>query len=399
MIDNYIRINPLIVVMVKTFKFKLYRNERKQRKLLELVFIANDIFNHCIALSKRHKKLYGSFVYKNQMQKHLAKIIKRYKPEWKVLGSQAVQNITERIQLGVEKAARGENKRYPTFRKKRNAKSFLYKGSVGYKIEGNRITINSIKTTIGFHQSRPIEGKVKTVTIKRDALGDFFVFLSCDVSGASRPVKKSKPMTGKSAGFDFGLRTFLTSSHDSDDEINPEFLKRELKKVQKADRKLSRKLKGSSNRRKARENKARVHKRINGLRENYHWELANKLLDRYDSLYFEDLNIRGMQKLWGRKVSDLGFYAFMLKLKHLAKVHGKKVHLVDRYYPSSKTCSCCGKIKKDLHLKERFWKCGSCSTFHDRDKNAAINIHIEGTSSILREPVRPASKNAGKARL
>jgi putative transposase len=377
--------------MRKAYKFKLYNDKRKQKKLRELVFIGNQIYNHCIALHKRHYRLYGGFLQKKRIQKHIAKLINRNKPEWKILGSQAIQNIAERIDFGYIKFFKKENKRPPTFRKQRKAKSFLYKGSVGYKIEGNRLTINSIKTTIGFHLSRPIEGKIKTITIKRDRLGEFYIFISCDMEGISDS-RKRKAMTGKTAGFDFGLKTFLTSS-DSEEFISPEFFKRELKEIKKANRNLSRKVKGSNNRRKAGMHLARVHKRVANLREQYHWGLANQLLEAYDLLCFEDLNLRGMKALWGRKVSDLGFGMFMLKLKYLAKVHGKQISLVDRFYASSKTCSSCNHVNTSLSLRERVWQCPSCGEVHERDKNAAINIHIEGASSIKRDPVSPAVKS------
>ena len=132
-----------------------------------------------------------------------------------------------------------------------------------------------------------------------------------------------------------------------------------------------------------------MYRDISNKREAYHWNLANDLLKKYDVLFFEDLHIKAMQMMWGRKVSDIGFYSFMLKIKHLAKVHDKDVILIDRYYPSSKTCSKCGNVKKKLELKERIYNCDKCKISIDRDLNAAINIKEVGVSTFVRETIIP----------
>ena len=123
-------------------------------------------------------------------------------------------------------------------------------------------------------------------------------------------------------------------------------------------------------------------------RKNYFFHLAKDLVKRYDYLFLEDLNIKAMQKLWGKKISDLAFYSFVKILEHMANKHGKKVYQIDRFYPSSKTCSNCQKINHNLELKDRFWTCPHCLKTLNRDVNAAINILREGASSLSLDIVR-----------
>ena len=125
-------------------------------------------------------------------------------------------------------------------------------------------------------------------------------------------------------------------------------------------------------------------------RETYHWQLANELCKKYDVLCFEMLNLQGMKKLWGRKVSDLGFADFLQKLQWVAQKHGKVVQFIDKWYPSSKTCNACGTVNKTLHLRDRVFNC-KCGWTCDRDYNAALNIHKVGETTFAGETVRRLS--------
>lgn len=125
-------------------------------------------------------------------------------------------------------------------------------------------------------------------------------------------------------------------------------------------------------------------------RRDWFFKLAHDLTDKYDQLFFEDLSMKGMQSLWGRKIGDLARSEFMSILTYVASTKGKVVHLISRFYPSSKTCSDCGYVYKELKLSERRWACQGCGVIHDRDLNAALNIHREGASSLRVGTVRPA---------
>ncbi len=179
--------------------------------------------------------------------------------------------------------------------------------------------------------------------------------------------------TGNSAGFDFGLKRYLTG-HNGHDIESPEFFKHSVNTIKRANRAYSRKRKGSNNRERARLDFARQHRKIERQRADFHWKLAHQLTDEYDEICLEDLNLQGMKSLWGRKVSDLGFAEFVKKLVYIASKKGVKITFINKWYPSSKTCSACDAVNDALNLRDRTWQCADCGTTHDRDRNAAINI-------------------------
>ena len=312
---------------MKTFCFKLYHSEHNY-KLIRQINAAGLIYNHCIALHKRYYRLYGKYLNKNKLQKHLVKL--------------------------------------------KGHKRFAY---IWY----------------GYFKSRNIEGKVKTVTIKRDAVGDIYVYLCCDVR-----LEPVEARTGKSVGFDFGLKKFLTAS-DGHDIKSPYFFMLNAKRIKIKSRNLSRKQEGSNNRKRARLELARAYRKLVNQRRDFHFKTANRLCKEYALICLETLNIKGMARLWGRKVHSLGFSEFVEILKYEAIKVGTRISFIDRFYPSSQLCSVCGYKNPEVkNLKIREWDCPSCGTHHDRDKNAAINILMAGASAIGVEPVRP--EQSGKVR-
>ena len=253
-------------------------------------------------------------------------------------------------------------------------KSFTFKQS-GYKfLSENKVKIG--KRVYKFWKSRNTQGSVKTVTIKRNPLGELFIFVVTDYVD-----KKSTFMTGNSAGFDFGLRTFLTCSNRSEIQ-SPLFLKQSLKKLQVASRNYSRKKKRSNNREKARKHLVRVHKKVVNRRTDWFWKLAHQLTDQFDYLFFETLKINAMQQLWGRKISDLAFSEFLKILEFVASKKDKVVSYIDRWTPSSKTCNNCNHVLDRLSLDIRNWICPSCFSNNRRDFNASCVIHRVGASTL-----------------
>lgn len=143
--------------------------------------------------------------------------------------------------------------------------------------------------------------------------------------------------------------------------------------------KLFPKKKGSNNRQRAKLALARLHKKINNQRKEFHWKTAQRIVGEYSLICIEDLNVKAIQRRFGKKISDLGFAEFVNKLKYIAERTGSKVIEINRFYPSSQLCSACGcrnKETKNLNIRE--WICPSCGVVHQRDKNAAINILREG---------------------
>jgi len=311
---------------------------------------------------------------------------------WRELDSWAARQILKRLDEGYQRFFEKIAKRPPRFRSFRKPYSFTmcpsgYKfaapiaGDKGFGIYSDRVTI--MGRTYRFNLSRPIFGTLKTVTIKEDALGDFYMSVVTDH-------KRSylKPMTGNAAGFDMGVKTMLTCSNGKHYE-SLQFYTESIDNVRTANRNLSKKKRGSNNRERARQHHARMHRKITRQREDHHWKLALELVRRFDILFFETLNLEGMKRLWGRKVSDIGFYGFMRKLKWQAQKRGKRVERIDQWTPTTSVCHVC-ENRVELQLSDRIWTCEHCKTHHDRDVNPAINILQVGASTFGVENVRLA---------
>ncbi|MEH2412929.1 RNA-guided endonuclease InsQ/TnpB family protein [Nostoc sp.] len=366
---------------MKTLKFKLYQHKRN-RFLKRSINAAGVIYNRCIAIHKRYYRMFGKHLNCARLQAHIAKVRKR-NPFWQLVGSQAVQDICQRIDKAYQLFFKHNKKgvRPPNFQKVRKYKSFTLK-QAGYKfLGGNRVKIGS--RVYQFCQSREIEGTVKTLTIKRTPLGELFLVVVVD--NINQPVIKFE--TSIIAGFDFGLKTFLTSSDGSKIE-SPEFFRQSLNAIKLANSQHSKKSKGSSNRERARKHLIRKHEDICNRRSDWFWKLAHELTDRFDVLCFETLNLKGMHRLWGRKISDLAFGEFLQILEWVAKKKIKLVVFIDQWYTSSKTCNHCGYILKELDLSAREWRCPSCQSVNGRDDNAAKNICAVGASTVGLDDVR-----------
>ena len=375
---------------MKSFRFKLFNNKRKSRRLDNELRIFCQVYNHSLALIRGYYKLYGKHLSKNKLQKHLVKLSESTYPQWKAVGySQGIQEVTDRIYKSYDaffkwiKTRKGDKKSPPKFKSFLKYKSFTLK-QAGWELDEENGRLRIGPNWYRYNNSRRIQGTPKTINIKRDAVGDWFISVSCEVEKDFIPAKII-PMTGKMAGFDFGMKTFLKAS-DGSDHNSSEFLKQHLNELARANRSLAKKEKGSKNRKKSKKSLARVHRKVANKRLDSHYQLAVKLLKKFDYLFFEDLTLSGMKKLWGRKVSDYAFATFLKIIELKAKEHGKTFHKVGRFFPSSKLCSNpkCGqiKLKGELTLKDRIFKCECCGLEIDRDLNAAINILNEGISSL-----------------
>ncbi len=380
---------------MRTYKFKLYQS-KKNKHLHHQIDISGIIWNHSIALHRRYYKLTGKSLNMYDLQKHLAKLKKLPKyAYWGNVGSQAIQDITQRIDKAY-KLFFGNLKRKvktapPGFKKVKRYTSFTLKQAGWKLLDGNKIKIQGI--VYKFFKSRDIPPDVKTVTVKRDTLGNLYLYFVVqeDVREpqSNEIDQNNQPMTGNSAGFDFGFKTFLVPSTGKDIE-SPLYFRQAMAELKLAQQNLARKVKFSNGWKKARSIVTRIHQAVVNKRRDWFFKLAHELTDKYDHLFFEDLNMKGMQAIWGRKVGDLARSAFMGILSYVASTKGKIVHLIDRFYPSSKTCSDCGHVYKELNLKERVWACPGCGVIHDRDRNAALNIHRVGASILRLGDVRPS---------
>ncbi len=383
-------------IPMKTYKFKMYnhpwsRNGHGNGELHRTIDGHAHVWNHCVALQRRYYAIYGKYISKFRLMKHLSKLKKLTRfAHWNPLPSQAIQDVAARIDKGYKKMfkdrAEGKKCGRPRFKSRRKYKSFTLTQSGWKLLSDNQIRIG--KRIYRYFKSREIQGTPKRCTVKRDALGDIYI---CVLTDYVEP-DTIRTMTGNIAGFDFGLKRYLTGSNGHDIE-SPLFFKRSLNAIKRFNRRHSTKRKGSKNRERARLDLARKHRRpglgtdIANQREDFHWKLAHQLTDKYDEIRLEDLNLQGMKALWGRKVSDLGFADFIKKLVYIASLKSVKITFIDRWYPSSKTCSVCGAVNESLNLRDRTWQCPSCHTQLDRDRNAAVNINRVGASTPSGEVV------------
>ena len=216
---------------------------------------------------------------------------------FKEVGSQAIQDITQRIDRACKLFFRNLKHKIrtapPSFKKIRKYKSFTLKQSGWKLLKDNIIEIN--KQKYKYFKSRDIEGNIKTIIIKRDTLGDIYLYFVCETNE-----NKVLSRTGKSVGYDFGLKPFLTASDNEDIKV-PLFFKQNANDIKKANRILSRKKKGSNHRRLAKIALARLHKKIANQRKDFQFKLANAICKNYALICIEDLNIKGMQKRWVEK--------------------------------------------------------------------------------------------------
>lgn len=353
-----------------TYRYKLYRS--KNEKHLEAYnTIACEIWNHCIALHRRYYRLTEKHISGNRMKVHVAKLKKLPKyAHWKRLNSQAIQDIVERIDKSYKaffdhvKKEKGGRKSPPHFCKRKNYRSFTLK-QTGYVIDGNTIYIMGRRYK--FFRSRDMEGNIKTVTVKKMPTGDWYLCITTD-----HEEKRDYARTGEAVGMDFGFKNFLVLSNGTKID-SPEWLRQSLSELRRLSRNLSLKEEGSRNYEKTKRELTKLHEHIAAQRRDFFFLLANELCRKYDIIGIEDLNLKGMQALWGRKESDLAYGEFVSILEYVAASAGKRVVKIDRWAPSTKTCSGCG-CQVDLSLKDRFWTCPHCGAQHDRDVNAAINI-------------------------
>jgi putative transposase len=224
---------------------------------------------------------------------------------------------------------------------------------------------------------------IRSATLSKTKSGNFF--LSILVELPNEDVVKYH-QTNEHVGIDLGVKDFVITS-DGEVFENKHFYKSQEQKIAKLQRQMSKKQKGSNNRNKVRIKLAKAFEKLSNQKEHYIHSVVNDLLTYYDIIFMEDLNVSGMLKnhKLAKAIQEVGFFRFKSILVDKAFNNGKQIVFVDRFYPSSKTCSVCGYKKHDLKLSDRVWTCPQCGEHHDRDINAAINIRNEGMKIAITE--------------
>lgn len=379
--------------MIETYKFRIYPTKDQEVLLAKHFGSVRFIYNW--ALDYDIKKY-------AQTQKHLGWIsilnsgdYKKLKEDnvWlKEINSQSLQNSVSHLDKAFQRFFRHQSG-FPKFKSRHdNNQSFEVPANTKIDFKAKKIQIpkflktKSCDNRLKFVLSRKVKkGKIGTATVSRNPSGQYFISFIVHTN-EQYPEFNKQISKENSLGIDFGLKHFLNFS-DGTKIDSPEYFKHAVDKLKKEQRKLSKKQKGSKNKEKQRLKVAKIHQKISDQRNDFLHKLTTKLVkeSQFDVFCLEDLNLNGMKKLWGRKVSDLSYYTFQSMLNYKCIKYGKKMLKIGRFEPSSQICSNCGHRQK-LSLNDRIYECPECGTEIDRDINAAINIRnfaLRDTIKIL----------------
>lgn len=269
--------------------------------------------------------------------------------------------------------------RYPSFRKKGVHDRFTLTNDQ-FSVDGSRIRIPNLGW-VRMRESLRFTGKIMSATISRVA-ERWFVSISVDTPDRSHLPKAEHQ---GAVGVDLGVSALATLSTGEPPMPGPKAHKGLLERLRRLSRSLSRKPKGSANRKKAKAKLAKLHARIVNIRSDALHKLTTDLTRRFHILGIENLNVRGMMnnRHLARSIADMSFFEFRRQLEYKAAMRGGQVVVADRFYPSSKMCSDCGHKLEALPLALRQWTCPACAVTHDRDVNAAINLKNMAVSSTV----------------
>jgi putative transposase len=267
--------------------------------------------------------------------------------------------------------------RYPRFKSRNRRQSAEYTRS-GFRWRNGRLFLAKISTPLAFTWSWPGTDPAMidptTVTVSRDPCGRWYVSFAVDIPGP-----ESLPATGRVAGVDLGITDFAVTS-EGQRIANPRHLARRARNLARYQRRMARCQPRSANRAKAKAKVARAHRKVRAARTDFLHKASTGLIRDHDLIVLEDLAVTNMlrNRTLAKAIADCGWGTFRAMLEYKAARYGRRVIVVDRWYPSTKTCSACGHLLPELSLSVRAWQCPSCGTRHDRDINAAKNILAAG---------------------
>ncbi len=369
-----------------SLELRVYPNRSQEEYLSKLFGCSRYIYNHSLAKTVNNYKETNEFIFYNDLATGLVALKKQTETSWlKEVDSTSLQQSLKNLNCALDNylkskkgKRRGKPLGFPNFKSKSNRQScklMAINNNIKLDLEKQTLKIPKIKQPLKVvDDGRRPEGEISSITLKKNPSGKYFVSI---LFKQEKPINDYQADLSRSVGLDFGLKTFITKS-DGDEIASPLFLKKSLKKLKRKSRQHSKKKINSCNRMKSRLHLARLHEKIANQRKDFNHKLSSKLLNDYDFIFIEDLNIEGMKKRWGRKVSDLSYSQFVNFLTYKAINQNKFVLKIDRWFPSSKLCSSCGFKNTNLTLADRNWICPDCGKNHNRDTNAAINILNEG---------------------
>lgn len=364
--------------MITATKIRIYPDTKQADKLARSFGCARWFWNNSLAETQKLYNETGKGLGQFALNARLPELKKEY--DWLAeTHSQVLQSVSLNLSRAFVNFFERRTK-YPNFKSKHSKQTIQYPQGVKI-VEGRKLflpKIGHVRAVV----HREIAGTIKTVTISKTPTGKYFASILTE-TGLDAPAIS---FDGKILGIDVGLTHIAITSNCSKFN-NPKHINKHQKNLKRKQQKLCRKVKGSNSRNKARLKVSKVHERIaNARKDNLH-KISHKLVNdsQVQVIAVEDLHIKGMVKnhCLAKSISDAGWGMFTVMLKYKAEKLGKGYVEVNRFYPSSKACSCCGVIARSkMPLNVRSWKCDNCSTVHDRDINASKNIALEAKRMI-----------------
>lgn len=357
--------------MLKSYKYKLNPNEDQIVLLNKHFGSIRFAYNYFLNERKKEYETNKNTINYYDNAKSLTELKKQENYSWlNEVNSQSLQGSLKNLETAYKNFFRFK-KGFPKFKSKRSKNSFTVPQFV--KLENGKLRIPKFKEPIDLILSRSFTGTIKSCTISKTPTNEYFVSILVETEHIKLP------KTGKSIGIDLGIKDFVITS-DGYKYKNNRYTKTYEKSLKKHQQHLSRKTKGSNRYNKQKLKVVTIYKKITNSRlDNLH-KVSTELIKKYDLIVLEDLNVKGMVKnhKLSKHISDASWSKFIELLTYKAEWNDKEIVKIDRFFPSSKTCNCCGYINQNLDLSTREWTCPSCYTKLDRDLNASINILKEG---------------------
>ena len=373
--------------MLRSVKIRLYPNKMQEQTLNKVLGCYRFVYNQMLALKQNAYKADKTNLKVTDLSKWFHRtLLKDEQYTWlKEQNTKVMKQAIRQMDGAYQKFFKQHNG-FPKFKSKKGKQSALFPLEAISKhntFETRHISLTTPLKNIKFRCSdlyfsrlQKYNKNIRSATLSKTKSGKFFLSILIEMEDTE--LKKFEH-TNEQVGIDLGVKDFVITS-DGEVFENKHFFKKEEKQIKKLQRQLSKKAKGSNNRKKAQLKIAKLFERIMNKKDAYIHYVANELLSYFDTVFMEDLNVKGMLRNHhlAKAISEVGFYKFKEILVNKSLVNDKQVVFVDRFYPSSKTCSVCGYKKQDLKLSDREWICPKCGTKHDRDINAAMNILLEG---------------------